>query len=427
MADNDFSTLFDLLPIGAYRSSPQGQQIRANPALVKLDGYETEAELLAATTDLAQEWYVDPTRREHFKALLHAYGKVLGLVSEVYRHRSRERIWVRVHAHLVRNAQGEILYYEGTVEDITGEHLVRQALQASEARFRSLTEMSSDWYWEQDTEFRFTRIDVGEDIGNAVVNKALGKTRQELDECHLGDAWWEAHHAVLRAHAAFKNLEFESRNMHGQMAWHSVSGEPMFDAIGKFTGYRGVGRDITERKRDEEVIRQLAFHDPLTGLPNRRLLMDRLQQSLVASQRSQHMGALLFLDLDNFKSLNDALGHDAGDKLLQQVGKRLQACVRAADTVSRLGGDEFVVLLENAGLTRETAAAHAARVAEKIQQALCLPFQLGDQAYQGSASMGAVVLADPAQNAETYLKQADTAMYQAKSAGRDAVRRSSPA
>lgn len=425
MADNDFSTLFDLLPIGAYRSSPHGQQIRANPALVKLDGYETEAELLAATTDLAQEWYVDPTRREHFKDLLHAHGKVLGLVSEVYRHKSRERIWVRVHAHVVRNPQGEILYYEGTVEDITGEHLVRQALQASEARFRSLTDMSSDWYWEQDTEFRFTRIDVGEDIGNAVVNKSIGKTRQELDECHLGDAWWEAHHAVLRSHAAFKNLEFESRNMHGQMAWHSVSGEPMFDASGQFTGYRGVGRDITERRRDEEVIRQLAFQDPLTGLPNRRLLMDRLQQSLVASQRSQHMGALLFLDLDNFKSLNDALGHDAGDKLLQQVGKRLQACVRAADTVSRLGGDEFVVLLENAGHTLETAAAHAARVAEKIQQALRLPFQLGDHPYQGSASMGAVVLADPAQNAETYLKQADTAMYQAKSAGREAVRRSS--
>ena len=296
MADNDFSTLFDLLPIGAYRSSPDGQQIRANPALVKLDGYETEAELLAATKDLAQEWYVDPTRRDHFKALLNAHGKVLGLVSEVYRHKSRERIWVRVHAHVVRNAQGEVLYYEGTVED------------------------------------------------------------------------------------------------------------------------------ITELRRAEEAIHQLAFHDPLTGLPNRRLLMDRLQQSLLASARSQQMGVLLFLDLDKFKNLNDEWGHSAGDMLLEQVGKRLQTCIRAADTVARLGGDEFIVLLPDAGSNLSSASVHARTVGQKILEALRSPFKLDKHTHHTHCSIGAVVLADPAERAETYLKQADMAMYQAKALGGDTLK-----
>ena len=134
MAIDDFSTLFDLLPIGAYRSSPDGRQLRANPALVRLDGYASEAEMLAATLDLAQEWYVDPTRREQFKAELAAHGRVVDFVSEGYRHKTRERIWVRVHSHVVRDAEGAVLYFEGTVQDITQEQQARLAVEALGSR-----------------------------------------------------------------------------------------------------------------------------------------------------------------------------------------------------------------------------------------------------------------------------------------------------
>lgn len=423
MIHNDFSTLFELLPIGAYRSSPDGRQLRANPALVRLDGYETEAELLAATKDLASEWYVDPQRREQFKALLATQDRVINFVSEVYRHKTRERIWVRVHAHVVRDDQGQVLYFEGTVEDITLEFQARVALEESEKRFRAMTELSSDWYWEQDVNLRFVRLDIGARSRHLTVNASvLGKTRREVVGDHLTQAQWAAHEAVLQSHQAFQDFEFQRPGSDGTLAWHSISGEPIFDHDGVFAGYRGVGRDVTQRKQAQEAIRQLAFHDPLTGLPNRRLLMDRLQQTLMASQRSRQKGALLFLDLDKLKTVNDGLGHDMGDLLLQQVAQRLQNCMRAIDTVARLGGDEFVVLLVDVGASLETATGQAGKVAEKILQSLSLPYQLGKHLHQGSASIGAVILDDPTGDAEAFLKQADSAMYQAKAAGRNTLR-----
>lgn len=139
----------------------------------------------------------------------------------------------------------------------------------------------------------------------------------------------------------------------------SLSGEPIFDSQGVFTGYRGVGRNISGRKHAEEKIERLAFYDALTGLPNRRLLIDRLQHALAFSDRDRLSGALLFIDLDNFKDLNDTKGHDMGDQLLKQVAIRLAECVRDADTVARLGGDEFVVMLEKLSRDPNEAAAHA--------------------------------------------------------------------
>ena len=170
------------------------------------------------------------------------------------------------------------------------------------------------------------------------------------------------------------------------------------------------------------AIRQLAFHDVLTGLPNRRLLMDRIQQALVASTRSQQTGALLFLDLDNFKTLNDAFGHDVGDALLQQVAGRLAVCVRASDTVARLGGDEFVVLLQNEGDSAQAATAQAGRIALKILQSLREPYDIGPCRHQCSISIGAVVLDDPSRSPHDYLRMADLAMYQAKASGRNTLR-----
>ena len=183
-----------------------------------------------------------------------------------------------------------------------------------------------------------------------------------------------------------------------------------------------IDTDITERTANEAEIQHLAFYDSLTGLPNRLLLLDRLQQVQGSRARGQHSGALLFIDLDNFKTLNDTLGHDMGDMLLQQVARRLSSCVRAEDTVGRLGGDEFVVMLVDLDEGPGSASSHAAAVSEKILQVLRQPYLIGGCSYHSTASIGVTLFGPDDVVVTDLLKRADMAMYQAKAAGRDTQR-----
>lgn len=189
----------------------------------------------------------------------------------------------------------------------------------------------------------------------------------------------------------------------------------------------GLIRDITQRRRDEEEINRLAFYDPLTGLPNRRLLVDRLWQAILTADRSGHHGALMFLDLDHFKQLNDTQGHDLGDILLQQVAQRLQDCLREGDSVARLGGDEFVVLLEALSMYALEAASQAETIALKVLEQLRQPYNLKGMVYNITPSIGIVVFAKEDTTVDELLKKADVAMYQAKAAGRNTARFFDPA
>jgi diguanylate cyclase (GGDEF)-like protein/PAS domain S-box-containing protein len=191
---------------------------------------------------------------------------------------------------------------------------------------------------------------------------------------------------------------------------------------GVITHYVGSHIDITERKVAEEKIQHLAFYDPLTGLPNRRLLLDRLQQALASSARIGREGALLFIDLDNFKNLNDTLGHHIGDALLLQVAQRLASCIREGDTVARLGGDEFVVMLVDLSEQPIEAATQTEAIGEKILTSLSQPYQLGTNEHLSTASIGATLFNDHQASIEELMKQADIAMYQAKKSGRNALR-----
>ncbi|KXS31098.1 MAG: Diguanylate cyclase/phosphodiesterase with PAS/PAC sensor(S) [Candidatus Gallionella acididurans] len=191
---------------------------------------------------------------------------------------------------------------------------------------------------------------------------------------------------------------------------------------GAVSHYVGSHIDITERKAAEEKIQYLGFYDELTHLPNRRLLMDRLHQALASSARIGRSGALLFIDMDNFKTLNDNLGHHVGDLYLQQTAQRLASCVREDDTVARLGGDEFVVLLENLSEQPMQAATQTETISEKILMSLRQPYQLDGKEYQGTASIGAIVFKGHHLATDELMKQADIAMYQAKQAGRNTVR-----
>jgi len=203
-------------------------------------------------------------------------------------------------------------------------------------------------------------------------------------------------------------------------AWVNIAA--VHAPAGEITHYVSTQMDISERKAAEEEIRTLAYYDALTGLPNRRLMSDRLQRSLANSARSGMGGALLVVDLDNFKDLNDTLGHEIGDELLRQVGERLEQCTRRSDTVARLGGDEFVLLLEGLNSDPRKAATEAQRVADTVLHMLGQTFTLGERAYHTSCSIGVVLYTDAANSPEELLKRGDLAMYEAKAQGRNTLR-----
>ena len=332
-----------------------------------------------------------------------------------------EQRWLYGDSLPERQEDGSVIWH-GYISDITARKKEQSALHESEMRFRSLTELSSDWYWEQDEQFRFTRIDGSVFEGEPVPTSSfLGKTRWETGGYGLSEAQWAEHRRVLESHQTFRNFEMQHVSG-GKTFWAAISGMPIFDDRGTFRGYRGIGRDISEQKHNEDESQRLAFYDTLTGLPNRRLLLNRLAQALVASARSHEQGALLFIDLDNFKDLNDTLGHDVGDQLLEKVSNRLVTCIRQGDTVARFGGDEFVVMLETLSADVQGAVAQVTVVAEKILSMMNKPFELAGKLHYSTPSVGIALFSGQSHGVDELLKRADLAMYQAKSAGRNTFR-----
>jgi len=231
----------------------------------------------------------------------------------------------------------------------------------------------------------------------------------------------ELMHTALREGSDFDD-QFRITHPNGDIRWMHALGQSVVNADGRTTLLRGTVMDITERKAAEEEIEQLAFYDPLTRLPNRRLLTDRLHHALAASTRNKRHGALLFIDLDHFKTITDTLGHDKGDLLLQLVAKRLSSCIRVGDTVARQGGDEFVIMLLDLSEAQEEAAVQTEVIGEKILEILNRPYQVADHVYHNTASIGATLFDGHLESTNELLKRADLSMYQAKAAGRNVLR-----
>ncbi|MDT8444564.1 MAG: EAL domain-containing protein, partial [Desulfuromonadales bacterium] len=233
--------------------------------------------------------------------------------------------------------------------------------------------------------------------------------------------------ALLQGKA--NTVRFEHRYLHsdGSHIWVDFSATLLRDGKGKAVHFIGTVVDITDRKRLDGAIHRLAYYDPLTHLPNRRLFQDRLEHAIAGTRRSGLHGALVFLDIDNFKDLNDTRGHDVGDQLLVEIGQRIRALSREADTAARLGGDEFVVMLEDLSATDEDAALRARHIAEKILLGLAVPYDLDGGEYRCSASLGIALFNGQTGPVENLLKQADLAMYKAKDAGRNTFRFFDPA
>ena len=259
------------------------------------------------------------------------------------------------------------------------------------------------------------------DITGYTADEIVGQTPRILKSGRESKDFYRELWNTLTATGAWQG-ELWGKRKNGEIypMWLSISSVKGDDGV--VTHYVGAFQDITARKESEKKILQLAFYDSLTHLPNRQLLMDRIKHALVLSERSGLKGALLFIDLDNFKGINDTLGHAMGDLLLQEVAIRLQACVRESDTVARLGGDEFVVMLESLSKHESDVARQTEVIGEKILAALRDSYQLKTHFYRGSSSIGATLFTGEQHDVEELLKQADIAMYQAKKGGRNAVR-----
>ena len=298
---------------------------------------------------------------------------------------------------------------------------VLRQLRDSGFRFRNLTDLTSDWHWEQDAAFRFTSFG-GQASDHSLLDQRIGKHPWELVALNMTERDWDVHRQALADEQIFRNLELQRASDDGEVIWWAVSGAPFYDDQGRFCGYRGIGRDITDQKRAAAEIERLAFFDSLTHLPNRRLLRDRLSVALGVSERRKDHGAVLFIDLDNFKVVNDSLGHLMGDELLKQMARRLEACLRQVDTVARLGGDEFVIMLEQLDANAQLAAAQIEQVAKKVFTTSSRAFSLGGVDTWSTPSIGATLFFGEEVQVDELLKRADMAMYQAKAAGRNTLR-----
>jgi len=338
------------------------------------------------------------------------------------RRKDTDESWVGSFSYSpIRGQSGAIAGSVVSARDITEQKRAVEAMRASEARYRTAFQTSID-------AIAITRLSDGKYIEvNQKLIDILGYDRQEI----IGrtalelEIWANRHDRAnltegLAQRSVCRDLQAEFRRKSGNLFWGIVSAS-LIEIDGE-SCILSVVRDISEAKQAEEQIRNLAFFDPLTGLANRRLLMEQLRKSMAFSSRSHRKRGLLIADLDDFKTLNDTLGHETGDLLLREVARRVESCVREIDTVSRLGGDEFVVLLEDLGETEEDAASHAKTIAEKILNHLDRPYQLDGRECVSTCSIGITVFGDNHENINEVLKQADIAMYQAKGAGRNTIR-----
>ena len=327
--------------------------------------------------------------------------------------------WVHEHCSSEFDASGNPLRSVGAVQSVTEQHLAAEQLRIAAIAFETQTAIVIT-----DTTPKILRVNRAfEEITGYTAAEAIGRNPNILSAPGIrqSKAFYEEMWADLLGKGKWSGEVLDKRK-DGVIYPKQLMITAVKAPDGAVTHYVGSFFDISERKKAEEDIHRLAFYDPLTKLPNRRLLLDRLRQATAVSTRSGRYGALLFLGMDHFKIINDTQGHATGDLLLVEVARRLQSCVREGDSVARLGGDEFVVVLEDLSIQPDEAATQTELVAEKIHKELAQPYLLNSYECHATSSIGISLFSDHLESAEDLLKHADVAMYHVKKAGRNAIR-----
>jgi diguanylate cyclase (GGDEF)-like protein/PAS domain S-box-containing protein len=425
-----FDELLDHLPAGVVVHDTSGRIVAVNELAVKLLG-RSEESLVGAPAEAAF-WHLvgqDNTlmRTEDYPVnrVLKTGKELSGVIVGAPGTNPATLRWLICNAYPESDdadqLQGVVVCFTDCTELIKTE----QHLQKSELRMRLILQGSSDAPWDWD-------IVTGETYYSDRWWEMLGYAPGEIEAdpgtwCRMVHPDEQARMSTFMAELLaggqqIYSVEFRLRHRDGRDVPVLARGFVLRDADGRALRISGTTTDLTERKQDERRIYELAYFDYLTGLPNRRFLIEELDKTLARSGRSGQIGALLFIDLDNFKLLNDTMGHDVGDMLLRQVAGRLRQALRDSDQLARLGGDEFVVVLENLGATSLDASAHADHVARKILALLGLPYDLPGHPAASTPSIGITLFDGNTGGIETLLKQADLAMYRAKSDGRNTAR-----
>ncbi|XGV97279.1 MAG: EAL domain-containing protein [Leptolyngbya sp. BL-A-14] len=473
-AEEKYRSIFENAVAGIFQTTPEGHYLTANSMLAQIYGYGSPQELITSLTDIRHQLYVDPQRRDEFRRLLQAQDAVLDFESQVHR-KDGSVIWISENARAIRDAQGQLQGYEGTVEDITKR---KQAEAELLKRDRLLEGVA--------TAMTFLLTDTDYEAVIAKVLDALGQAAM-ADHVYI----YENHpHSETGDVAMSLRYEWTRPTVQPTLHQNHWQNQPYsafgltrwYNALAKGDSLQGITQEVpaaeqellqldqilsfllvpilideqlwgfigfddctTERRwssneesiliamaasiggtlkrqQAEATIRYQAFHDLLTGLPNRMLFNDRLPLALANAHRSNTMLAVMFLDLDRFKTINDTLGHAIGDQLLQAVASRLAGCLREGDTISRWGGDEFTLLLPQIG-----SAEDAAKAAQRLSEALKPAFHLELHELYISTSIGIALYPHDGEDAQTLLKNADAALYRVKEQGRNGYQIYTPA
>lgn len=465
-----YRNIFENAVAGIYQTSAEGRYQTVNPMLARIYGYKSPDELMTGITDIGRQLYVNPNRRDEFKRLLQKQDVISGFESQVYR-QDGTTIWISESARAIRDERGQIAGYEGTVEDITKRKETEAELHKQETLLQGVATAMHHLLTDADHKAAIIkalgtlgvvtgvdRVYIYETHPHPETEEAAlslrfewvmasieasinPPDRQNLTPNSFGLTQWqsilEATHAITDFIESFPKEEREvlegegllsrlilpirvERQLWGYLGFDDGTDSHRRWSEGEISILMVIGESIggaLQRQKMEEMIRHEALHDRLTGLPNRTLLGEKLNLALQNAHRRGSLFALMFLDLDHFKIVNDTLGHAIGDRLLQAVVKRLSSCLREGDTIARWGGDEFIILLPNISRAKDAAA-----IAQRILEVLQGDFDLEGNKVAIGSSIGIAIYPEDGDDSDILMKKADGALYRAKEDGRNNFR-----
>lgn len=402
--ESQYRSIFENAVEGIYQTTVDGRYLRVNLALAQIYGYDTPDDLIVGLTDIAGQLYVDPTRRDAFKYALEQHGIVKDFEAQVYRS-DGSIIWIAENARCVRGSDDTVRYYEGTVQDITRRKTDEERILLLATVFESV----ADGILIVDAALTIRAVNPAYEAmtlcpGADLVGRTLDMFAKGFHEESFLPAIWDE----VKLNGQWSG-EATCWRRTGDPFVASLSFSAVQDQDGRHSHYVIGCSDISVRKQQEQRIWYHANYDLLTQLPNRWLATEQLQQAILRASRQMVGLAVLFLDLNGFKQVNDGLGHHAGDQLLRQVAKRLRACTRLSDVVGRLGGDEFLIVAP------EVTSTHAASVlVEKILYTFSDPFRIEEREIYCLPSIGVAFYPNDGETPDTIIRNADVAMYEAK-------------